>query len=69
MLERKDRLVSSLAPEVVAKWTFWYQYHESTSTLLQIEHILLGKISGDDRDEGFSKAVLKSATTKSTEFG
>jgi len=33
---------------------------ESTSTLLQIKHILLGKISGDDRIKCF-QSVLKSA--------
>ncbi len=32
---------------------------ESTSTLLQIEHILLGKISGDDRDEVLFKGSFE----------
>src|SRR6267378_3154732 len=32
---------------------------ESTSTLLQIKHILLGKISGDDRDKVFFKGSFE----------
>ncbi len=34
---------------------FLVPFIESTSTLLQIKHVLLGKISGNDRDEMFIK--------------
>ncbi len=38
---------------------FLVPFIESTSTLLQIEHVLLGKISGDNRDEMFFKGSFE----------
>ncbi len=40
---------------------FLVPFIESMSSLLQIEHVLLGKISGNNRDEMFFEAVLKLA--------
>src|SRR6267378_3589683 len=38
---------------------FLVPFIESTSTLLQIEHVLLGKISGDDRNKMFIKGSFE----------
>src|SRR6267378_3626089 len=38
---------------------FLVPFIESTSTLLQIEHVLLGKISGDDRNKVFIKGSFE----------
>src|SRR6267378_1678166 len=59
MLERKD-LGVVIGTRVGSKsGPFLVPVIESMSTLLQIEHILLGKISGDDRDKVFVKGSFE----------
>ncbi len=59
MLECKD-LGVLIGTRVSSKGgPFLVPFIESMSTLLQIEHVLLGKISGDDRNKVFIKGSFE----------
>ncbi len=58
-LERKDLGVVIGTRAGSKSGPFLVPVIESTSTLLQIEHILLGKISGDDRDKVLVKGSFE----------
>src|SRR5712664_1387264 len=59
MLECKDLGVLNGTRASSKGGPFLVPFIESTSTLLQIEHVLLGKISGDDRNKVFIKGSFE----------